>query len=779
MKTIYNILKKVLIVSSFFYFMNTFAQAPNLMSYQAVVRNSSNALVTNSNVGMKISVLQESAAGTPVFVETQTTTTNNNGLATLKIGSGTAVTGTFAAINWATGPYFIKTETDPTGGTSYTIAATSQLMSVPYALFAANGGSSTGSGTVNYVSKFTTTSTLGNSQIFDDGNGVGINNATPTSKFYVNGQGSVDIPLGDIAYTGGTNNNTKVGTIANNSVVTTAANVGTYSNAGKAKNNVAFYGTTDQSSDAAASYTGVLLDNYNNHITTSGSVNGIFNDVGNFGTGNASGIRTFIRQGGAAANATGIYNNISALGKAIGIDMITQTSGDKDITGINNITAGGPDGGSSMTTGAINIGDGFGQSAGAANIGYGEDVAPAYGAYNEADGYGTGIVYGSNNIGLSLAEGDAYGANISATGGSGSGSSTTNGKTIGANVITSGNNDIPLTTVGIKIVNNNNDHITNVSSYADPANPAGYFSGANGSGQGIYAESVGKGYNVSGSSVGVGVTGTSRSAVNKYNYGVLGMASGGANSSIGVVAVTDSNSSSAGFDIALFGQDEIAAANSYAGYFLGKVFVNGTLTTTGPKPFTIDNPMDPQNKLLRHFAVEGPEVLNNYSGNITTNASGKAIVKLPNYFESINKDYRYQLTAIGTFAQAIVSKEINNNQFEITTSVPNVKVSWQVMGVRNDAYMQKVNNLQAEEDKPAFMRGKYLTPAAYGQPESMSAFYLPTDKKSQFKNTAVRDAAQQTKQQLEHSKAFRSKVKAAIDAAKKESELKSTSKITK
>jgi len=118
---------------------NSFAQAPQKMSYQAVIRNSSNALIVSTAVGIKISVLQGSSSGTPIFAETHTTSTNANGLASLEIGAGTPVTGSFAGINWAAGPYFIKTETDPTGGTNYTIAGTNQLISVPYALYSANG----------------------------------------------------------------------------------------------------------------------------------------------------------------------------------------------------------------------------------------------------------------------------------------------------------------------------------------------------------------------------------------------------------------------------------------------------------------------------------------------------------------------------------------------------------------------------------------------------------------------------------------------------------------
>ena len=130
MKKIYSILAGILLTVS------VFAQAPQKMSYQAVIRNNSNTLITSTPVGMQISILQGSASGTAVYVETQMPITNANGLVSLEIGSGNPVTGSFATINWATGPYFIKTETDTTGGTAYTIVGTNELMSVPYALHA-------------------------------------------------------------------------------------------------------------------------------------------------------------------------------------------------------------------------------------------------------------------------------------------------------------------------------------------------------------------------------------------------------------------------------------------------------------------------------------------------------------------------------------------------------------------------------------------------------------------------------------------------------------------
>jgi hypothetical protein len=114
------------------------AQAPQRMSYQAVIRNAEGTLLTSSSIGVKVSLLQGSETGTAVYEETFTGTTNENGLLTLELGGGTPVSGSFAAINWSTGIYYVKTETDPTGGTSYSITAVGQLLSVPYAFYSSN-----------------------------------------------------------------------------------------------------------------------------------------------------------------------------------------------------------------------------------------------------------------------------------------------------------------------------------------------------------------------------------------------------------------------------------------------------------------------------------------------------------------------------------------------------------------------------------------------------------------------------------------------------------------
>ena len=138
MKKLITILATVLMTSTLW------AQSPEKMSYQAVIRDAVGNLVTAQSVGMQISILQSSANGTAVYVETQTPTTNTNGLLSIEIGTGTVQSGDFAAIDWMAGPYFIKTEADLAGGTSYSITGTSQLLSVPYALHSKSAETITG-----------------------------------------------------------------------------------------------------------------------------------------------------------------------------------------------------------------------------------------------------------------------------------------------------------------------------------------------------------------------------------------------------------------------------------------------------------------------------------------------------------------------------------------------------------------------------------------------------------------------------------------------------------
>jgi len=146
MKT--SILKTSLVLFTFtLYLSPVFSQSPQKMTYQAVIRDTNDQLAVSQNIGMKVSILLNSTSGTAVYVETHTANTNENGLLTLEIGGGTVVSGSFSLINWGNGSYYLKTETDLNGGTNYSITSTTQLLSVPYALFAANSASTVNAGT--------------------------------------------------------------------------------------------------------------------------------------------------------------------------------------------------------------------------------------------------------------------------------------------------------------------------------------------------------------------------------------------------------------------------------------------------------------------------------------------------------------------------------------------------------------------------------------------------------------------------------------------------------
>jgi hypothetical protein len=176
------------------------------------------------------------------------------------------------------------------------------------------------------------------------------------------------------------------------------------------------------------------------------------------------------------------------------------------------------------------------------------------------------------------------------------------------------------------------------------------------------------------------------------------------------------NITSAG-SISMDGGGNFGAGGSFKGNVTvgGNLIVNGTLSKASGS-FKIDHPLDPANKYLSHSFVESPDMMNIYNGNAVTDDRGEAEVVLPDYFEALNRDFRYQLTVIGQFAQAIVGTKIKNHRFTIRTDKPRVEVSWQVTGIRQDAYAN-AHRIPVEEDKPAVERGYYLHPELYGAPK--------------------------------------------------------------
>ena len=142
----------------------------------------------------------------------------------------------------------------------------------------------------------------------------------------------------------------------------------------------------------------------------------------------------------------------------------------------------------------------------------------------------------------------------------------------------------------------------------------------------------------------------------------------------------------------------------------------------GEKQFKIDDPLDPEHKYLEHASVESSELKNIYDGTVVLNANGEAWVELPQWFEALNKDFRYQLTCIGGYSQVYIADKIQNNRFKIAGGTANLEVSWQVTGIRKDAYA-KTHPFKVEEMKSPQNVGKYLNPEAYGLPKEKGIFY--------------------------------------------------------
>lgn len=443
----------------------TFAQSPQAFTYQAVVRDISGDLITNQQVGLRISIRQTTQNGAIVYQESFAPTSNQHGLTTVEIGNGTVLNGVFANIDWATGPYFLETALDPIGGGNYTVLGASQLLSVPYALYAeTSGGGGGGANTLD--------------QAYDQG-GAGLGR-------------NITVDAGEVQISTATPSGIALRTVNSNSGVALKA----------------------ESSNPANTFSTIQAE------TNS-----------------------------ASTNAAAIIGS---------------------------------------TTGA------------------------AWAVSGQAEA-------------TSTAQSAIYGSNLRTSGGHGV-------QGIGFNGVVGETNY----SAGNAVFGNN----------ADQFPPLGN---------------------------GIGVAGSGF-------WGVVG-------------------------EDRYLGQQ----AGAYG------VLANGELGATGLKSFIIDHPADPENKFLKHFSTESNEVLNIYRGNVVFDANGQAVVVMPDYFHSINKDPSYQLTPIGAWAQLYVKEELVNGKFVIAGGQPGGKASWTVQAQRNDPYLQQFPEKRAVEvEKREGQKGKYFIPQLYG-----------------------------------------------------------------
>jgi hypothetical protein len=629
-------------------------------------------------VGVTFSLYEDEQAGAPIWMETQNVPTGSHGEYTVLLGStrndGIPAEIFGASQRWlgvqAQGesesprvlmtsvPYSLKAvDAETLGGlppSAFALAGAPNRAALnesaasvkPARPDAAVSPDQTGSGTANYITIWTAATTLGNSKLYQTTAGsVGLGTTTPAARLEaVNPAATGTGVLGDASSTTGANVGVagKTASTAGTGVIgsataTSGTNYGVYG-ATVSPNAISVYGlSTNGTGVAGAASSPTAYGVYGANSGTTG------NAFGTYGTS-------------ASPTGYGVFGtNTTTTGHAYGVAGANASTAGTGVLGQNTATSGSTFG----VYGSVSSPNGIAVE-GDATSGTG-----VVGTTTSTTGYG---VYGSN----AATSGAAYGV-------------------AGITASTSG--------VGVQAVSNATSG-TNYGLYASVVSPSGTaVYGTTTSGTGVAGGTASPtGYGVYGGNSATtgnayGVYGTTASTA---GIGVLGAASATSGTTYGIYGASVSSSG-----IGVYGT---APTGGYAGEFAGNVKITGNLTVTGTVSkgggaFRIDHPLDPEHKYLYHSFVESPDMMNIYNGVTTLSRHGDAVVKLPDWFDALNRDFRYQLTCIGGFAPVYIASEVSGNQFKIAGGRPGMKVSWQVTGIRKDAFANE-HRIPVEEDKP-------------------------------------------------------------------------------
>jgi hypothetical protein len=614
------------------------AQVPQAINYQAVARNNAGDVISNTSISVRFSILNNSASGSVLYRETHNLQTNQFGLFTASIGLGFVSQGVFAQVDWSTGTKFVKVEIDIQGGSNYVEVGTTQLISVPYSLYADKA---------NSVVNVPTLSLNGNTLTIDGGNSVtlpggGGGNYTAGTGISINGN-VISNTSPSVTYTGGTGININGTTITNSApdqtLTLTPGGITTITGSYPS------FTVSTPAQTLSLNGTNLSLSNGGGSVTLASGSGGTLNDAYNFGGAGAGRIIT--------ANSGAVEVNTSTASQAT---FKATHSG-------NGVSVFAANSSSATTFPTIQATTSSTLNTVAAITGSTSGAAYAIAGQVEASASAFAGVYGSN---------------LRTSGGPGVFGQGFNGTAGEANNV-----------LGFGIFGEN----IRASSGARAGNQLAAGMGSIGFVGALAQTQTNDGVGLLGINIGSNRTGSSD------NAGVEGQGF------VGVLGQT--NTTAIGYGVLSSG--DIGGTQN--------LFVVGDLTAGGGKSFVIDHPFDPANKFLKHFAIESNEVLNLYRGTIQLNAVGEATVVLPHYFDAINTNITYQLTAIGSAAPNVfVKSEVANHQFTIAGGQPNQKISWQITAERNDKYMAA--HPEAKEDeifKPNHLKGKYIHPAEYGK----------------------------------------------------------------
>jgi len=719
------------------------ASVPRLVQFNSTLKDSA-ARPVSGVASVTFAIYAEQDGGTALWSETQNVLADANGHYNVLLGAATAAgvpaelfgTGQSRWLGVTVGrqqemprvllasvPYALKAaDADTLGGlpasayvTTQSLATRSTTPGSPTILttpqIAATSVTAlpqvtpTGSGTTNFIPLWTSSSALGNSLLFQTGGKIGVGTTTPTETLDVNGnsvfRGSFQLPPGHDAT----------------------------SSSGFESHSFQFQASSFNSSTKASTTQsfGFRAEPLNNNTTNPSAQLDLFfipnggSEFVNTGVSwSSTGIMTFAPgqtfPGSTTVTELSLPNTTSSSNGVITFGGRTFLS---DSGATTNTFVGGGAGGTGEVSGASDSNTGVGNGALASNKTGISNTAAGASAMESATSGSFNSAFGVQALNFELTGGSNTAVGYASGFTDQSGAFNT---FIGANADTSTTNLTHATAIGAGAIVGESNAIV-----------------LGGTGQSAVSVGIGTQTPISALELSSGINTTALSAAPSPSLTLTNTA-GGSNARVSIDFNTSARSSAGTYnpgasivaedggafqDFLVFYTNNQTADRPNAGLFKTMVIapdgsvtitndltVKGTLTKGGGS-FKIDDPIAPAEKYLSHSFVESPDMMNIYNGNVVTNAKGYAVVTMPAWFAALNRDFRYQLTPVGQFSQAMISSEIKDRKFTIRTSKPHVKVSWMVTGIRQDAWAN-AHRIPIEEEKPANEQGHYLHPELFG-----------------------------------------------------------------